>query len=164
MVEDKVLELVGESGEVLLTGHSLGGANAHITAAYLTDKYPNMKATMINFGAPRLGNDDFKSWTEGSLTNLSAWRYVYRADVVPRLIPTQLGYIHAGHLFAIYRRSSEAYYCQIGGGEYEEAPLNWYYATSFRHHWTPTYTKFFNNNINNESFWPTTFEKKSSWW
>ncbi len=81
---------------------------------------------MINFGAPRLGNDDFKSWTEGNLTNLSAWRFVYRADVVPRLIPTQLGYVHAGHLFAIYRYKSEVYYRQRGVGDYGGAPMNWY--------------------------------------
>ncbi len=103
------------------------GTYAHICAVYLTDKYPNMKAKMINFGAPRFGNEYFKSWTEESLANLSAWRFVYRSDAVPRIIPKSRGYRHAGHLFAIYRYESEVYYHQNGGGEdYEEAPLRWY--------------------------------------
>ncbi len=102
------------------------GANAHICAVYLTDKYPNIKVQMINFGAPRFGNDHFKSWTEETLTNLSAWRYVYRKDIVPRIIPKSLGYRHAGHLFAIFRYESEVYHRQIGGGEYEEPPSSWY--------------------------------------
>merc|ERR1712038_107524 len=84
-VEDTVLELInGTSGEVILTGFSQGGANAHITATYLADKYPGLNVTMINFGAPRVGNINFKSWTEESLPNLSSWRYVYRNDIVPR--------------------------------------------------------------------------------
>ncbi len=102
------------------------GANAHICAVHLAYAYSNMKVNMINFGAPRFGNDHFKSWTEESLTNLSAWRYVYRKDIVPRIIPKSLGYRHAGHLFAIYGYESEVYYRQSGGGEYEGAPLGWY--------------------------------------
>ncbi len=81
---------------------------------------------MINFGAPRIGNVHFKDWTEGHLVNLSAWRFVYRADVIPRATPNSLGFIHAGHLFNIYRKSSEVFYRQIGGGEYRSAPRNWY--------------------------------------
>lgn len=168
VIEEKVLELVGESGQVIVTGHSLGGANAHICAVYLADKYPNMKVTMINFGAPRFGNGHFKSWTEESLTNLSAWRYVYRADIVPRIIPDQFEFRHAGHLFAILRYSSEAYYRQKGEGDYEGAPGNWYIGASVRHHRSRTYLEFFKNKINSNDFWPTDFEKvptvQCPWW
>ena len=60
-VEETVLNLLEQNlQEVIVTGHSSGGANAHLTAAFLADKYPNMKVTMINFGSPRIGNDDFK--------------------------------------------------------------------------------------------------------
>ena len=85
-----------------------------------------MMTTMINYGAPRIGNGYFKSWTEDILTNLSAWRFVYRSDVVPRIIPTQFGYAHAGHLFAIYWYGAEVYYRQTGGGDYGAAPTSWY--------------------------------------
>ena len=127
IVEEKVLELSGDNGDVILSGHSLGGANAHITAAYLADKYPNMKVQMVNFGAPRLGNKAFKTWTEKSLSNLSAWRYVFRNDIVPRLIIDTFGYRHAGHLFQMNRFNSKVYYRQRGkSGVYKKAPRSWY--------------------------------------
>ena len=127
LVEEKILELSGDDGDIILTGHSLGGANAHITGAYLADKYPEMKVQMINFGAPRLGNKAFKTWTENSLTNLSSWRYVFRNDIVPRIIPDTLGFRHAGHLFQMNRLNSKVYYRQRGKrGVYQKAPLSWY--------------------------------------
>ncbi len=137
IVEDKVLELCGggessngageAEAEVIVTGHSLGGANAHITGAFLANKYPNMKITVINFGCPRLGNNAFKSWTEETLTNLSVWRFVYRADIVPRIIPRKMGYKHAGHLFMMYRKLSKVYYHQTGLQKiYMGAPWSWY--------------------------------------
>ncbi len=142
MVEDKVLELCGGGGEssngageaeteaeaeIIVTGHSLGGANAHITGTFLADKYPKMKITVINFGSPRLGNAPFKSWTEEKLTNLSVWRFVYRADIVPRIVPREMGYKHAGHLFMMYKKLSKVYYHQTGLQYiYMGAPWNWY--------------------------------------
>jgi len=131
IVENKVLELIGEDGdgEVIVTGHSLGGANSHITGAFLADKHPKMKLTVINFGCPRLGNNGFKAWTEQQLSNLSTWRFVYRADTVPRIVPRTLGYKHAGHLFMIYKSDSKIYYHQTGlKGIYQGAPWSWYCA------------------------------------
>lgn len=126
-VEEAVLELVGDEGEVILTGHSLGGANAHITSVYLADKFPNMKVKMINFGAPRLGNISFKTWSENTLTNLSAWRFVYRTDIIPRFIVDTFGYRHAGHLFQMNRNDAKVYYRQRGKENvYKKAPKTWY--------------------------------------
>jgi hypothetical protein len=101
-------------------------------ATYLADKYQEMKVTMINFGAPRLGNEAFKKWTERTLPNLSAWRYVNRRDIVPRTpIP---GFHHAGHLFAMNKRNAKVYYNQIGKkSEYEGAPNHWHCKCSSIH-------------------------------
>lgn len=129
-VEEKILEMAGESGEVIISGHSLGGATAHIMAVYLADKYPDMIVTMINIGAPRFGNEEFKLWSEG-LENLASWRYVFRRDIVPRIIPKTLGYHHSGHLFQVFKTPtsyhSVVYYRQVGNGEdYAQAPYGWY--------------------------------------
>lgn len=95
---------------------------------YLADNNPDYLFNVVNFGAPRVGNDDFKTWTEDSLTNISVWRFVFRADIVPRIMHgyEMHGYDHAGHLFQIWRKSSELFYTQNGGGEYEGVPSSWH--------------------------------------
>jgi hypothetical protein len=164
-LEDQVLNLVGESGEVVITGHSLGGSNAHIMAVYLSDKYPNMKITMLNFGAPRVGNEAFKKWSESTLVNLSAWRYVNDHDMVPRMIPNSFGYDHAGHLFQIWEGDyTEVFYRQVGNGSnYAGAPWYWYYGTSAADHFVLSYAEHFETNIDNEEYWPTSFVETSVW-
>jgi len=172
MIETKVLDLVGanSNGKLFITGHSLGGALAHITAAYMADRYQNLQVQMINFGAPRFGNKAFKEWTENNLKNLSAWRFVNRNDIVPRIVPRKkLGYIHAGHLFQIYRFRSKSYYRQTGQGSYDGAPSSWYYGTSINHHKMSVIRKQFQNRLNKAKFWPANFEMtvekpQCPWW
>lgn len=138
-IEETVLDMNGgPEGEVIFSGHSLGGAAAQIMATYFADKYPDMKVTMINFGAPRVGNMAFKEWSENELDNLACWRFVLQRDLVPRGFPNFMGYYHAGHLFQVYKRNSEYYsevfYRQVGDGDmYARAPRSWYckYAMSF---------------------------------
>lgn len=80
---------------------------------------------MINFGAPGLGNEAFKVWSEGTLLNLSVWRYVYRSDAVPRFLELN-GFKHAGHLFMLYKQESEIFYRQVGDGlTYKGVPTTW---------------------------------------
>ena len=94
--------------------------------AYLATTHSNMDFHVINFGAPRVGNQQFKNWSENTLSNLSVWRFVNRSDFGPRFFPNWAGYYHAGHLFQVWRRSSEANYRQVGEGDYEGASDNWY--------------------------------------
>ena len=160
-------------------------------ATYISDKHRLIPFKMINFGAPRVGNGDFKSWTEAELTNMSAWRYVYRKDAVPRMMSRHWGYRHAGHLVAINRRNSKAYYRQSGleGTDYSTAPTSWYgefwiyvlfcftlffrlmvlyhisrvelVATSTNHHKSSAYLNHFKRKIDNEIYWPVDFERES---
>jgi len=93
--------------------------------AYLATTRSDMEFNVINFGAPAVGDQDFKNWSEG-LTNLSVWRFVYRSDFGPRFFPIWAGYHHAGHLFQVQRRHSEAYYRQVGlGTTYEGVYPSW---------------------------------------
>lgn len=95
-------------------------------AVWMAAKYPNMRVTMVTIGAPRLGNDDFKAFSE-NLNNLSMWRVVYNSDTVARIPPNFIGYEHAGHLYQIDEDSKAViYYRQVGNSKYEGAPTWWY--------------------------------------
>ncbi len=90
---------------------------------YLASNYESKEFNVVAFGSPKIGNAAFKVWSE-SLPNLSVWRVVYRADIVPRFLASA-GYKHAGHLFQIWRRKSELFYNHDGGGEYKSLPTSW---------------------------------------
>jgi len=93
--------------------------------AYLATTHPTMQFNVISFGAPAVGNQAFKNWSENTLSNLSVWRFVNRSDYAPRVFPQSKGYYHAGHLFQVWRRYSEAYHRQVGGGNYEGVDDSW---------------------------------------
>jgi len=106
----------------------ISGALSQIMACYLADKYPNINVTMIGFGNPRVGNEQFKNWSE-SLSNLAVWRYVNDDDVVTRIPPQNFDFHHAGHTFQLWSNDDKAtvYYRHIGDGvQYEGAPSYWY--------------------------------------
>lgn len=94
----------------------------------MADKYPDIKVTVICFAGPKIGNKEFKNWSEQK-SNLAVWRYVYNYDIVPRLGPTWvLGFVHAGHTFQIWQRESKSiiYYRHVGnGGMYAGVPWSW---------------------------------------
>jgi triacylglycerol lipase len=70
--------------EAWITGHSLGAALATLAAALLPG------SRLVNFGSPRVGNDVFASQFDGRFVK----RYVDCCDLVTRLPPAFLGYVH----------------------------------------------------------------------
>jgi hypothetical protein len=84
-----------EDCRVLLTGHSLGAALATLAASVLT--HPN--AHLHTFGSPRVGDADFAA----SMQAIDHSRYVNCSDIVTRVPPDQLGYVHVGTLRYINR-------------------------------------------------------------
>ncbi|KAF6030222.1 hypothetical protein EB796_011462 [Bugula neritina] len=89
IVEDT---LTGNSSnhQVILTGHSLGGAQAQLTAARLVaDQVVNdSQLHVYAFGAPRVGDVDFAVSYDKLVTN--SWRVVYESDPVPQIVPKRL--------------------------------------------------------------------------
>ncbi|RFC41545.1 MAG: N-acetyl-anhydromuramyl-L-alanine amidase AmpD, partial [Verrucomicrobia bacterium] len=79
--------------ELWLTGHSLGGALALLTAAELPN--PGRITGIYTFGQPRAGLTDFQTKVDEVFVG-RYFRFVNFDDVVPRIPPGD--YVHAGHL------------------------------------------------------------------
>lgn len=97
---DDVLSFVGQALEqtgftdVLVTGHSLGGAIGMLDSLMIRDAFPDVKITATFFGVPRAGNEEFANLIDsafgGSFTTVSN-----QNDPVPSLPPQLFGYVHA---------------------------------------------------------------------
>ena len=81
--------------EVWVTGLSLGGALACVTAATISEyKYvPADKIKLVTFGEPRVGNTAFASTVENLVPY--AFRVIHADDIIPHVPPKgTLGYYH----------------------------------------------------------------------
>ena len=92
---DSILNLnsIYENYDILITGHSMGGALASLTAfelIYLQNIKPE-KIYLMTFGSPRVGNDAFKKYM--NIIPLS-WRTTHYYDMIPHLPQEFLDYIH----------------------------------------------------------------------
>jgi triacylglycerol lipase len=76
-----------------LTGHSLGGALATLTAARLLEKAQPVGG-LYTYGSPRCGDETFADNFNSALER--AYRVVNRNDLVTRMPPRELGYRHVG--------------------------------------------------------------------
>jgi hypothetical protein len=89
----------GETWDVCVTGHSLGGALATLCAAELagsvrTGRRPNVRVSMTNFGSPRVGNSQFVEQYNQLVPD--SIRIVNSSDAIPT-VPALLGYRHVAH-------------------------------------------------------------------
>lgn len=89
----------GHSKPVWLTGHSLGGALAVLSAMLLTERGVKPQG-IYTFGQPRVGGIQFARGFQDELGDRT-FRFVNRRDVVPTVPPAYLFYRHAGTLIRI---------------------------------------------------------------
>eukprot|EP00927_Polykrikos_kofoidii_P047520 TRINITY_DN41719_c0_g1_i1.p1 TRINITY_DN41719_c0_g1~~TRINITY_DN41719_c0_g1_i1.p1 ORF type:complete len:333 (+),score=35.96 TRINITY_DN41719_c0_g1_i1:118-1116(+) len=68
---------------ILVTGHSLGAAEAVFAADDLSFQYPDTTVTVYSFGTPKVGDLAF-SQRFNAIENLESWVVVHRADTVPQ--------------------------------------------------------------------------------
>ncbi|GAQ83897.1 hypothetical protein KFL_001670080 [Klebsormidium nitens] len=122
--------------KVFNAGHSLGGALATLGAIWAGEQFPQADVSMINAGAPRVGNPAFVGFFDGRIALGRRYRMVNNQDVVPS-IPTALqGYLQTclanGTIF--FARDSITGYVQAKSGD---RPL--YYTGSITDHLNPGY-------------------------
>ena len=99
-------ETTGKNKPIFITGHSMGGALAVITAAnYLAVNSPTtrLKAVYI-FGAPRVGLSNFVEWYDQSMRNLDVGMRMVTIDDDPiTAIPDNITGLIGGSLAHIIR-------------------------------------------------------------
>jgi len=84
--------------QLVVTGHSLGGAVATIAATELRKR--GFEVSLVTYGAPRVGNEALAKLISASGAN---FRVTHLNDPVPRLPPLTLGYRHVEPEYHIFR-------------------------------------------------------------
>jgi predicted lipase len=87
------LKLPLESIEkVVFTGHSLGGAAAYLAACFFLDIFRSLgyqnAVEVRTFGAPRIGDENFRLWCAQRHPSVRVVSYVNSCDAVPKVPPT----------------------------------------------------------------------------
>ena len=98
-IVEQVQELVNKypSANVEVTGHSLGAALSTFTCLNLIEAGIS-KATLFNFGSPRLGNAAFAEWASGKIPSNRA-RVTHHKDMVVHTPPENTGFEHISNEF-----------------------------------------------------------------
>ncbi|KAJ3024036.1 hypothetical protein HKX48_007967 [Thoreauomyces humboldtii] len=82
---------------ITVTGHSLGGAIAMLSAIQLYDVLGQSAGSRIQvytYGEPRVGNPAFAAWVYTLPFSSKIYRVTHLADIVPHLPPQFLGFLH----------------------------------------------------------------------
>lgn len=103
--------------EVLVTGHSLGGALALLAA--LDVSYLGLNPTLYTFGQPRVGDPEFSKHVFKQLAVYE--RVVHYDDIVPHNPLNALGFLHAGNevWYDSYEYTPDYKECENVSGEPE---------------------------------------------
>jgi hypothetical protein len=95
-VEFDILSRLPPGGQVLVTGHSLGGALAVLLADQLSTMGKSVTA-VYTFGMPRPGRRAFAERYNGGPLGKRTYRFVYGDDIVPTVAPSEpFGFHHVG--------------------------------------------------------------------
>lgn len=79
------------TSSVTVVGHSLGGAIALLDGVYLTLQLPSASVSVITYGMPRVGNQEFADWVDEHIT---VSHINNKKDPVPILPGRFLGFHH----------------------------------------------------------------------
>ncbi|GAA5795383.1 hypothetical protein HPULCUR_000739 [Helicostylum pulchrum] len=83
--------------EIIVTGHSLGGAQALLATMDLYQRIPTLNTDNLKIytvGSPRVGNSDFAYYVDS--TGIPHSRSVNNRDIVPHVPPQSFGFLHPG--------------------------------------------------------------------
>lgn len=102
-VRDETISLVAEAQReypdysLVLTGHSLGAAQALLAAAEFRTN--NTQAELFNYGQPHVGDETFAEYVTSQGDN---YRVTHTDDPAPRIGEPSLGYRHTSPEYWIY--------------------------------------------------------------
>ncbi|CAO3684329.1 unnamed protein product [Rhizopus stolonifer] len=84
--------------KVVVTGHSLGGAQALLAGVDLlqrdSSQFTSKNVKIYTIGQPRVGNKKFAQYVDS--TGIDIHRSVHKADMVPQVPPRYSGFFHVG--------------------------------------------------------------------
>lgn len=92
-VSEKILTHISPEDDIVITGHSLGGALTHICALDISN-FKDHKIRCYTFGCPKIGNIDFKILCE---LNFRCLNVIHVSDPIPTCPPQIFGYSSLGH-------------------------------------------------------------------
>ena len=79
--------------DVVVIGHSLGGAIALLDGVFLSIQLPGARVRVISYGMPRVGNEAFANFVDSQLKG-DVFHVNNKEDPVPVLPPIDLGFHH----------------------------------------------------------------------
>lgn len=91
---DQFFQTLQPSTVITVTGHSLGGALANLTGAWVAAKYPQFALELYTFAAPMTGDKTFVATFNSLVTN--NFRIYNKPDIVPKVPSQLLGYEQVG--------------------------------------------------------------------
>ena len=92
------VQVYGQNSIIIITGHSLGAAQASLAALYFSLFYPNIPVSCFTFGSPRVGHTRFrKLFKERVYQHI---RFVNENDPVT-MIPFATRFVHLPNVYHI---------------------------------------------------------------
>ena len=88
---------------VYVTGHSLGGALAHLFAFDLSfGPYASAFTRLTTFASPRVGDDGWRDTYDARIPSANSIRVYNQQDLVPKVPPKDFGYHDVGSGFPVW--------------------------------------------------------------
>ena len=91
--EEQYQSAISTGHKIILTGHSLGGAEAVIAAVYAAGKLNRAPDVVVTYGAPLTGNQAFVDYYKSVVGCDRTLRFTAKSDTIPT-IPEAFGYQH----------------------------------------------------------------------
>ena len=100
-VRDRIQTYVKRSqiSEVILTGHSLGGALATLCGLDIQYNFPDVSVSVYTYGSPKVGNRAFVRAYNQRVPK--TFRFVYGRDIVPQVPRWWMGYCHVAKKYRL---------------------------------------------------------------
>jgi hypothetical protein len=96
-IDTAIENLKGETTDIVVCGHSLGGAIATLYAHSIKKHYPHYNVKSVTIGSPRVGNKTFKD--NYDLSDIDTLRVVHNNDLVTHT--PYIGFQHVNYQLRI---------------------------------------------------------------